>query len=635
MATTPPSARPRASLQLHGAEADLFLSPLRVVMLALAFLAGIVGSYLVYARISGLNNTPSVTANTYVPAFTTDLTTSITTTGSVEATQDVDLGFSASGEITAIKVAVGDQVKAGQELARLDDTQLQASLRSAQANLASAQARLDALLNPSAADSASAYASVLSAQNQVTSAEQALSDLKAGPSSSDIATAQQGVLSAQNALQNAQDALSTAQDAVGKAEDGLNSAGDDMDNAWNDLKQARTELNSAEAACPGAPNTPSLPGKGSRADGMPFLSASVDCGGDDAALADYKAASGAYGQAASAYNATVSTVDSRQAALDSAQGGLNSGNLERSIESAQLGLQTATQKQQDALAGATPLEVSQAQGAIATAQAGLETAQARYDQLLHPANADVLPLQASVDSAADSVATAQKNLSDAVITAPFDGTISALSASVGDSASSSGAASSIMTLVNPKLIRITASVDQTDLPNLKTGQAASVAFDALSGNTYEATVSSVGLTPTVTQGVVTYTVLFAIDTSALLAGTPVPSPGMTATLAVTTASETNVLVVPSRSIQGTAGVGVVTVKGAAGDERRPVTTGITNGTLTQILSGLTEGEEVVYNTTSVSSSSTGATQNQQQNQFVFPGAGGAGGGGGFRRGVGP
>ena len=551
-----PSVRPRSSLQLHPTEAAAFLSPTRVVMLAVAFLAGIVGSYVVYARVSGLNAAPNVSVNTYVPAFRTNLTTTITTTGSVEATQEADLGFGVNGEITAINVALGDQVKAGQELARLDDTQLHTSLRSAQANLASAQVRLDTLLNPSSADIASASAAVLSAQNQVASTQQALADLQAKPTASDIASAQQSVLSAETSLQNARDAVTAAQSAATLAEQNLNGTA------------------------------------------------------------------------------------SSSSALQSAYATLSSGDLERAVKSAELGLQTARQNLTDTLAGATALEISQAQSAIATAQAGLAMAQANYDQMLAPVAADVLPLQAAVDSAADTVATAQKNLADAVITAPFDGTISALSASVGDTVSSTGAASSIMTLVNPNLIQITASVDQTDLPSLKVGESAAATFDALAGYTYEASVNSVGLTPTVTQGVVTYTVLFALDTSALPEGTPIPPPGMTATLDVTTASETNALVVPSRSIQGTGGVGVVTVKGDAGDERRPVTTGITNGTLTEVLSGITEGEEVVYNTTSSSSSSPGTNQNQQIRQFVIPGGGvlgggATGGGGGFRRNVGP
>jgi hypothetical protein len=100
---------------------------------------------------------------------------------------------------------------------------------------------------------------------------------------------------------------------------------------------------------------------------------------------------------------------------------------------------------------------------------------------------------------------------------------------------------------------------------------------------------------------------------------------MTASLTVTTATASNALVVPSRSVIGTGGSGVVTVRGANGDEQRRVTTGITNGTLTQVTSGLQEGDEVVYTRPSSTGSST--NQQPQRGQFVIPGGGGFPGGG--------
>ena len=54
--------------------------------------------------------------------------------------------------------------------------------------------------------------------------------------------------------------------------------------------------------------------------------------------------------------------------------------------------------------------------------------------------------------------------------------------------------------------------------------AADHTFDALAGNTYRATVNAIGLTPTVSSGVVTYKVTFSLDASRLSPGTPVPAP---------------------------------------------------------------------------------------------------------------
>ncbi|WP_448204916.1 efflux RND transporter periplasmic adaptor subunit [Azospirillum sp. sgz302134] len=60
-------------------------------------------------------------------------------TGSIEARADADLGFRIAGKLIERKVDVGNQVKAGHLLARLDDQDQRNELRTAEANLASAQ----------------------------------------------------------------------------------------------------------------------------------------------------------------------------------------------------------------------------------------------------------------------------------------------------------------------------------------------------------------------------------------------------------------------------------------------------------------------------------------------------------------
>jgi multidrug efflux pump subunit AcrA (membrane-fusion protein) len=566
-----PQLRPRTPLNLQtNAVRGFKPSPFELIALFIVLLATAFGAYVVYAKTTNLNATPATTSSAYIPAFRSNLTSTISTNGTVQATQQVSLSFGSSGEIKAINVKVGDQVTAGQVLAKLDDTQLQSSLRSAQTNLASAQARLNATINPTAGDLATAQSSVLNAQNQIATAQKNLDDLRAKPTASDIATAQQGVLQAQNGLQSANDAIEKAQSDVENAQVALSDAQDAYD------------------TCQTHPHPTNDP----------------NC------------------------TTAKSNVAKAQSAYDAALNAVSNGNLDRSLQSAQLGLQVAMQKQQDALAGATATDLANAQNTLTSAQASLIVAQQKQNDLLNPKPETVLPLQSSVDSASDTAETAKKNLEKATITAPFDATISAVNgtvggqASAGSTTSTTSAASSVITLLNPKLIRIDASVDQTDVTKLKPGQTATVTFDALSGNTYRATVGAVGLTPTTSSGVVTYTVQFALDTSVLPATTPVPAPGMTAQITVTTSSAPNAIVVPSRSIRGSGAAATVTVKGANGDEQRRVTTGLTNGTLTQISAGLNEGEEVLYTAPTATTGTT--TAPQQQGQFTIPG-GGAGG----------
>jgi hypothetical protein len=176
-------------------------------------------------------------------------------------------------------------------------------------------------------------------------------------------------------------------------------------------------------------------------------------------------------------------------------------------------------------------------------------------------------------------------------------------------------------------------VDQAYISSLQVGQPAAVTFDALQGRNYTATVSAIGLTPTTQQGVVSYVVTFAMDTGSLPQGTPIPAPGMSSQIRVTTTRTDNALVVPSRAVRRIGQNQTVTVKTAdGGTEQRTVTTGTTNGTLIQITRGLDDGEEVLVSTTAASSGSSGSSNQQRQQttggqggQQFFIGGGGGGG----------
>jgi len=289
-------------------------------------------------------------------------------------------------------------------------------------------------------------------------------------------------------------------------------------------------------------------------------------------------------------------------------------DVEKAVRSA---LANAQQKLSDTLAGAKASEIEAARNSLDSAKASLISAQAKYDALFEPPKPDVyLPLVASVEQAGTAVETARKNLADATIVAPFAGRISQRSGEVG---SQVGAAVAVFILLNPRLVRIDANVDQADVSNLRVGHTATVTFDALTGRTYAATVTAIGLTPTIQQGVVTYVVSLAMDTSRLGPDVPVPAPGMTASLTITISRTENALVVPARAIRTVGRTRTVTVRAADGSqESRQVVVGTTNGTLTQITSGIEEGEEVLV---SAGSTTTTTTTQRPATQQLVPGGG--------------
>lgn len=93
-------------------------------------------------KILGKSNVSEVTLETSF-AEVGDVSTDITATGTIEAIKTVEVGTQVSGVIEHIYVDFNDQVMAGQLIAQLDKTSLNASMDEAQASLASAQSEYE------------------------------------------------------------------------------------------------------------------------------------------------------------------------------------------------------------------------------------------------------------------------------------------------------------------------------------------------------------------------------------------------------------------------------------------------------------------------------------------------------------
>jgi len=112
----------------------------------------------------------------------------VSESGVVKIGQDLTLGFRSGGKVEKIYVNVGDEVKAGQILAKLDSTQLSIQIQEASANLNAAQAQLRI-----------GQTAVLNAQTALVTAQQNSSDI--------AASAQIGIANSY------QDALNASEDA--------------------------------------------------------------------------------------------------------------------------------------------------------------------------------------------------------------------------------------------------------------------------------------------------------------------------------------------------------------------------------------------------------------------------------------
>ena len=166
-------------------------------------------------------------------------------------------------------------------------------------------------------------------------------------------------------------------------------------------------------------------------------------------------------------------------------------------------------------------------------------------------------------------------------------------------------------------LQVTANVSETDVSSVQAGQSATVTLNA-SGESYPAQVQVISPTSTVVSNVVEYAVTLNLTEA-------VPSsvrPGQSASISIVTGEASDTLYVPNSAITTVGGRSIVTVVGSDGKETiTPVTTGIVGTTNTQIMSGLTQGENVLL-TLPTTTGTTGR------------GFGGLGGGTGFGGGLG-
>jgi membrane fusion protein, macrolide-specific efflux system len=125
---------------------------------------------------------PSKSTPTFqlVASASSTLRQTVSSTGTIEPAQQANLNFAASGQVTSVAVTVGQKVKAGQVLAKVNSASLSASVAEAEATEASDAAKLSADQaagsGVTAAQLTADETAVTAAQNQVTDAKQALAE---------------------------------------------------------------------------------------------------------------------------------------------------------------------------------------------------------------------------------------------------------------------------------------------------------------------------------------------------------------------------------------------------------------------------------------------------------------------------
>lgn len=169
--------------------------------------------------------------------------------GRIQAADTVDVYPLASGEVTSVKVNVGDYVTAGQVLFTIDSTQATASYNQAQAQQSSARASYDqagVAYTTAQSQYKSALQRVESAKNAVSQAETAFNRSKTLYSAGTISKAEYE--SAENALTDANSALVQAELTADQAKESIRNAEATLQSASAGIQSAQATVTQASDA---------------------------------------------------------------------------------------------------------------------------------------------------------------------------------------------------------------------------------------------------------------------------------------------------------------------------------------------------------------------------------------------------
>jgi HlyD family secretion protein len=519
-----------------------------------------------------------------------DVQQTLDLTGSVQQVNQVDATFPVSGRVASVSVTVGQQVSAGQELARIDTAPLQTALLAAQASLAQAQATLQS-------DESGTPASPTTATNSAAITEPApratLTAFTPGTGSNhggtDLGSLAAAVAAAQSQAASSQVAVNTA-------------------------------LSAALTACAASTPSPSpsgspTPSPSGSATPTPTPSGSVSghatvhetVGPSCAdALAAVQRAETAEAAATKALGAAVSKLAAAAAQAQSAGGaagagsktGSGAGNGAGNGSGASHGPMSGTARSGGGTSGGRNLSGS------GTASAASSAARIASDQ-------------ADVTTAQVAVADAQRNLDAAILRAPTAGVVASLGLTTGSTASTSSA----ITIVSQGAARVTVDVPLASMPSVRVGQTAFVTPNGAS-TADKGMVTSIGLLPASSStSTASYPVTVLVPDSELM---QLPT-GSSAQVSLVMSTVHNAITVPNSAVTrlGTGDTAFVTVLENGTANRTRVTLGAVGTLATQVTAGLSVGQTVV-----LANRSAPLPANSSTTARIFGTGGGFGGFGG-------
>jgi macrolide-specific efflux system membrane fusion protein len=236
---------------------------------------------------------------------------------------------------------------------------------------------------------------------------------------------------------------------------------------------------------------------------------------------------------------------------------------------------------------------------------------------------------ASISGAIGDEVTAGSGSSSASTDAGSDSSgSSSTAASTTSSSSSSSSASGFIVLADLSSMQLEVSVSESDIGDIKVGEPATVSPDALTGQEFAAKVTAISVLSSDSSGVVSYSVTLQLTQSSSEL-----RDGMSATATIIDKQVNNAINVESSAISSAGSGSTVTVVRNGKMVITPVITGLVGSSTTQIVAGLSVGEELAIRQSTSIATATG-TSSSSSTGTLGGSSSGLGGGGGLPSGGG-
>ncbi|MFH1533361.1 MAG: efflux RND transporter periplasmic adaptor subunit [Nitrospirota bacterium] len=539
-----------------------------------------------------------------------NLTEIITEVGTIVPIKEVDLTFPMTGKVAKIHVEEGDNVKVGDELAQLETSKLLADLNSANAAIQEVQASLNKLIAGATAEDLQIY------ETGVANAETNLEKQKIA-SATDIVEAEIGVEAKVTALERAikentvsleqayEDAIDTINDSNTRADASLGIINYIRDiyfsSGNNDSLQVTTKYLATKEDYDDLQGT---------LDGIDETAyATVDTALNE--MREFldnlaEVLSFVSDQLKDEPRVTVSVID--EGYVDTERTSISTAIA--NITSAKQTINSATEDTDYLYANGG---VDAAQSALDQAEAALESVKAEWDAKISQAEGelqltrdqlvqarapareeDIALYQAQLNQSIAYADLMQQTLNDTKLQAPLDGVITQIYTDIGELATVS---TPVLSMITIERYKIEVYISELDIAQVELGDEVEVTFDAFgSDDMFMGKVMNINPFETVDDGDIFYEITIELDEEY-----DAVKSGMTVNISIKTADKENVLVAPSRYIgeeNGGKYLKVLNPDGESGEEgekydRVEVVTGLKGRDMTEIVSGVEEGQEII------------------------------------------